>query len=384
MTKVTIIVLSYNLLEETTKPCLESIFAAQTDSDFEVLVVDNASTDNTRDYLRQLQARHENLKLIFNRENKGFAAGNNVGIRAAEADFYVLLNSDTRVTDHWLDKMLAFAAAHPEVGMIGPVSNSVCNEQLLHLPGEGKDAVLEAGRLYAARQKESWFYTSMLGFFCVMIRKEVFDKIGLLDEQFGLGFFEDDDFCLRARERGFRLACLEGVFIYHSGGACFSRLALGDLARKNRRLFEQKHACRWRFSFRIGVFLDLLDSIVTHAPADGLEQSLERIANRLKVIRAFDLECFDHPVRADFDDDSLDSIQSKNLQLQMCREEKQNLRDELEEQRRNFMQLKIQYDEMLDRLDWRLLMKINRLPGVPMIKRFLRPLLSRMLSNRKV
>ena len=111
MPQVAVIVLSYNSLEETTKPCLESIFAAQTDADFEVLVVDNASTDNTREYLQQLQARQGNLKLIFNRENKGFPAGNNVGIRAAEADFYVLLNSDTRVTDYWLDKMLAFAGA---------------------------------------------------------------------------------------------------------------------------------------------------------------------------------------------------------------------------------------------------------------------------------
>jgi GT2 family glycosyltransferase len=379
MHKVAVVVLSYNLLEQTTKPCLESIFAARTDADFEVVVVDNASTDNTPDYLRQLQTRQGNLKLVFNPENLGFAAGNNAGIRAAETDFYVLLNSDTIVTDHWLDKMLAFAAAHVEVGMIGPVSNSVCNEQLIHLPGEGKDAVLEAGRLYALRQKDSWFYTSMLGFFCVMIRKEVFDKIGFLDERFGLGFFEDDDFCLRARCQGFKLACLEGVFIYHSGGACFGRLDLGDLFRKNRRYFEQKHACHWRFSFRIGVFLDLLDSIVANAPADGLEKSLERIENRLKVMRAFDLECFDHPVRSDYDDETLDSIQSKQLQLQICRDEKQSLRDELKEQFDNYEQLKKQYEDLIGRLDWRLLMRINRLPGVATMKRLLGPLARRFL-----
>ena len=105
-----VIVLSYNSLEETTKPCLESVFSAQTDAHFEVLVVDNASTDDTRDYLREMQGRHANLKLVLNPENKGFAGGNNQAVRAADADFYVLLNSDTRVTDHWLDKMLAFAA----------------------------------------------------------------------------------------------------------------------------------------------------------------------------------------------------------------------------------------------------------------------------------
>src|SRR3972149_359743 len=149
MTEVAIVILSYNYLDETTKPCLESIFSAQTDCTFEVVVVDNASTDNTREYLQGFQARHPNLKLLFEEENLGFARGNNAGIRAVEADHYVLLNSDVLVTDHWLDKLLAFAREHPEAGLIGPVSNSVGNEQCLHLPGGDENAVIEAGCRYA-------------------------------------------------------------------------------------------------------------------------------------------------------------------------------------------------------------------------------------------
>ena len=291
MTQVAVIVLSYNSLEETTKPCLESIFAARTDADFEVLVVDNASTDNTRDYLSEMQGRHANLKLILNPENKGFAGGNNQGIRAVtgdcpdfrghraegmvgengtvpfaaavKADFCVLLNSDTRVTDHWLDKFLAFAAAHGEVGLLGPVSNTVGNEQVIYLPAGDPQAVIQAGCQYAARQESNWFYTSLLGFFCVMIRKQVFQKIGLLDENFGLGFFEDDDFCVRASDQGFKLACLEGVFIYHRGSASFGKWDASDLFRKNRRYFEEKNGVKWRTSFRIGAFLDLLDSAIS-------------------------------------------------------------------------------------------------------------------------
>jgi GT2 family glycosyltransferase len=368
------------LLEETTKPCLESIFAAQTDSDFEVLVVDNASTDNTQDYLQQLQARHDNLKLIFNRENKGFAAGNNVGIRAAEADFHVLLNSDTRVTDYWLDKMLAFAAAHPEVGLIGPITNTVGNEQVIYLPAGDPQSVIQSGRGYASRQEDSWFYTAMLGFFCVMIRKEVFQKIGLLDENYGLGFFEDDDFCLRASSQGFKLACLEGVFIYHQGSVCFSRRDESDLFRKNRRYYEKKHGGKWRTSFRIGVFLDLLDSAISCASRASPEQTIERLANRLKVMRAFDLECFDHPIRGDADNPSVENIQNQKLKIQILREEIRDLKDELQNQRGTIAQLNARYEEMINRSDWRILMKINQLPGAAAIKRFLRPLLSRILK----
>ncbi len=384
MIQAAVIVLSYNSLEETTKPCLESIFAAQTDSDFEVLVVDNASTDNTRDYLQQLQARHANLKLILNRENKGFAGGNNLGIRAAEADFCVLLNSDTRVTDHWLDKMLAFAAAHPEVGLIGPVSNTVGNEQVIFLPAEDPQSVIQSGCRYASRQEDSWFYTSLLGFFCIMIRKEVFQKIGLLDESFGLGFFEDDDFCVRARSQGFQLACLEGVFIFHQGSVCFGRWDASDLFRKNRRYYEKKNDCKWRTSFRIGVFLDLLDSAVSRGSHASLELTIERIANRLKVMRAFDLECFDHPIQVNSANPSVENIQNQKLEIQILREEIRNLQEEVQNQRCTIAQLTAQYEEMINRLDWRLLVKINRLPGVATLKRLMGPLARRMLSARKI
>jgi GT2 family glycosyltransferase len=388
MTQAAVIVLSYNSLEETTKPCLESIFAAQNGSDFEVLVVDNASTDNTRDYLRQSQSRHANLKLILNSENKGFAGGNNMGIRAAEADFYVLLNSDTRVTDHWLDKMLAFAAAHSEVGLLGPVSNTVGNEQVIYLPAEDPRSVIQSGCRYASRQEDSWFYTSMLGFFCVMIRKEVFQKIGLLDENFGLGFFEDDDFCLRAMSQGFKLACLEGVFIYHQGSVCFSKWDISDLFRKNRRYYEKKNGCKWRPSFRIGVFLDMLDSTISRVSHASLELTIETIANRLKVMRAFDLECFDHPVHIDSAHPIADNIQNLKLENQILREEIRNLQEnirnlqeEVQIQRCTIAQLESRYRELINRQDWRLLMKINKLPGVATLKRLLRPIISRMLRK---
>jgi len=114
------------------------------------------------------------------------------------------------------------------------------------------------------------------------------------------------------------------------------------------------------------------------------------LANTLKVMRAFDQECFDHPVSADADNDFLETVESKKLQLQICRQEKQALREEirsqraeLDEQFNNYLKLKKQYDDMLGRLDWRLLMRINRLPGVAAIKRLLRPLADRMLPGQK-
>jgi GT2 family glycosyltransferase len=379
MPEVAVIILSYNSLEETTKPCLESIFAASTDCDFEVLVVDNASTDNTREYLQGLQAAHPNLKLLLNEENLGFARGNNQGVQAIEADFYVLLNSDTQVTGHWLDKLLAFAREHPEVGMLGPVSNSVGNEQYIYLPLGAEDAVMEAGCRYAAGQEGSYFYTSMLGFFCVMIRKEVFQSVGFLDEKFGLGYFEDDDFCRRARLQGYKLACLENIFIYHRGSACFSKVDFSALVRENRHYYEQKYCCQWRTSFRIGVFLDFLESCIQQTTPARWEQSLQRMANRIKVMRYFDMECHDDKLPSKTEEDLRDLILDKNQQLRMFREDIKILRNELDEQHARIIQLRTQWEGLMGRADWRLLMKFNSLPGIAAIKRFLRPLLSRIL-----
>lgn len=386
MSEVAVIVLSYNSLEGTTKPCLESIYNARTDCAFEVVVVDNSSTDNTREYLRELQAAHGNLKLVFNQENLGFAGGNNAGIRAVEADYYLLLNSDTRATDHWLDKMLAFAREHPEVGLLGPVSNYVGNEQCLYLSKDDENAVFAAGCRYAAGQQGSFFYTLMLGFFCVMISKEVFQKIGLLDEEFGLGYFEDDDFCRRARLQGFKLACLESVFIYHRGSVSFGKLDTADLISKNRRYYELKHSCKWRTSFRIGVFLDYLQACIQQTNPACLEQSLERMENRLQVMRVFDMECYDDNLPGKTEKELRELVLDKEQLLCMFRKEIRKIRHEFEEQHLLLVQLRTQWEELINRPDWRLLRKLYQLPGMPVIKRYLRPLLSRKspLKNEKL
>ena len=87
MHKVAIITLSFNCLEDTTKPCLESIFSCKNETPFIVVVVDNLSTDGTREYLIEEEKKHDNLRVILNDRNTGYAAGNNIGIGAAEAEY---------------------------------------------------------------------------------------------------------------------------------------------------------------------------------------------------------------------------------------------------------------------------------------------------------
>jgi GT2 family glycosyltransferase len=139
----------------------------------------------------------------------------------------VLLNNDTIVTRGWLEGLIALSLHDwPHTGMVGPVTNCASPPQQIaasYRTREGIDAFAErCGRDFTATALN---VNRLIGF-CLLIRREVLDKIGVLDEQFGIGFFEDDDLCVRAREAGYRLAVAQGVFIHHFGSRTFRGLGI--------------------------------------------------------------------------------------------------------------------------------------------------------------
>ncbi len=243
-----IVVLCYNGLEEATRPCLESIVANTPANIYELIVVDNASTDGTVEYLNTFAAQHANIRLQLNDTNKGYSGGNNDGIKLAQGRFIVLLNNDTLVPQGWLERLLRLFEEHSDIGLVGPITNSAGNEQRIELPGLSEKNYEEISGAYTERQRGVWFRTEKLGFFCVAMRSEVPDKIGYLDERFGIGMFEDDDFCLRAKKAGYQLAVVEDCFIYHMGSVSFGKLALESyqiLFEKNKAFFREKHGIDW-------------------------------------------------------------------------------------------------------------------------------------------
>ena len=219
MPETSIIIVTHNGLRETTAPCLESIFTHGGRGDFEVIVVDNDSSDETPAYLRDMAEREPRLRCILNGSNRGFAGGNNDGLKIASGALLVLLNSDCIVTRNWIEGLGAPLSQDPLVGLVGPVSNSVGNEQKIFTSGLTPDEILDEGLIWVSNSRGARFETEMLSFFCVALRRDVLDRVGMLDEAFGLGFYEDDDYCIRARHAGYRLVCAEDVFVYHRGGA---------------------------------------------------------------------------------------------------------------------------------------------------------------------
>jgi len=239
--RVSVVVLMWNN-SQLTVACLESLVYRSLYENLEVILVDNGSkpTESTlvTDWIRQNDKAE--IVVVRNENNLGFAAGMNAGIRAATGDYVVLLNNDTQVTPGWVRKMIRHFRRNAHIGILGPLTDHCGNEAQVKLPfGDWTKTApkLVQGRSPIARSAQS------LGFFCVMISRETLNSVGLLSEEYGQGYFEDDDYCNRVREHGKICAIAQDVFIHHEMSASFDQVKTEtrrSLFECNKAIYEAK------------------------------------------------------------------------------------------------------------------------------------------------
>lgn len=243
----TIVIVTYNNLA-LTRLCLDSIVRNTDYPNYEIVVVDNASADGTPAYLRALAAASPHLTVIHNDTNTGFAAANNQGVLRGIGDHVVLLNNDTVVPPGWLSRLLRHLR-DPAIGLVGPMTNFVGNEAFVQAE-YGTLAEMEAfARARARSHADRLADIHMLAMFCVAMTRRTFDRVGPLDEGFGAGMFEDDDYAHRMRAAGLRVVCAGDAFVHHVGQAAFKSLIAtaqyDALFEKNRARFEAKWRVTW-------------------------------------------------------------------------------------------------------------------------------------------
>ena len=243
-----IIIVSYNNLA-LTRLCLASVLRHTAGQAYEVIVVDNASSDATPEFLRQLAARNASVRVLLQRENLGFARANNLALAQARGDVLVLLNNDAIVTPGWLSR-LGWHLRDQNVGMVGPITNHIGNEAQIRVPYQTWAEMEEFAAQLAQNYDRQVADIPVLAMFCVALRRDVYEQLGGLDERYATGMFEDDDYARLVRQQGFRLLCAADVFVHHFGQAAFGKLvrsgAYDRLFDENRRRFETKWQTRWQ------------------------------------------------------------------------------------------------------------------------------------------
>ena len=236
--KAAIVVLSYNLLEYT-KQCVESIRENTPESAREIIVVDNASTDGSVQWLKV----QKDIKLIENEHNVGFPAGCNQGICLAQQDSDIfLLNNDTILTPNslfWLRMGLYESEA---VGSCGSVSNYVSNYQQIKDSWKNVDEILAFSDKNNLPMEYPYEEKLFLIGFALLIKRSVMDKIGLLDENFSPGNSEDVDYGLRIMQAGYKNLLCKNSFILHFGSKSFGKLGKGfaEVLQKNQSILNRK------------------------------------------------------------------------------------------------------------------------------------------------
>lgn len=242
-----ILVVSYNS-REFLEPLVESLRRNTSYLHYELLVVDNGSTDGSAELLRNLASRYPEMRVILQERNLGFAAANNLGVRNSRGDYLVFLNADTIVPWGWLDRLLRPFLWDESIGLTAPVTNFSGNETRIETTYSDLDSLEHFARERARSEFGKLFELSMAPLLCAAVPRRVWSRVGELDEKFGLGMFEDDDFCLRIRNAGYRIVAVEDCFIHHFGNGSFAKIAPEEslaLFEANRKYFETKWQISW-------------------------------------------------------------------------------------------------------------------------------------------
>lgn len=270
MIDLSIIIINYNT-KKITKDCIGSVVKNTRGIEYEIIVVDNASTDGSVEVLEKLEKMISNLKLIKNRQNKGFGPGNNQGIKVSKGEFVLLLNTDTVIHDNTLSEMVAFTRKNKRVGVAtcalknpdGSLQGTggyfpnlfrvfawmffLDDIPLLDTlikpfhPVHGQSPFYKGTGQFRRRREQDWVTGAFL-----LTRKEVIDEIGPFDEDYFM-YTEEVDFCFRVKEKGWKVWYLPDWSITHLGGAS-STAEFPILSEyKGVKLFYKKRMPSWQF-----------------------------------------------------------------------------------------------------------------------------------------
>ncbi|MBT5550973.1 MAG: glycosyltransferase family 2 protein [Nitrospina sp.] len=293
---LSIIIVSFNT-RDVLLDCLTSVYAKTEDISFEIIVVDNASNDATP---ASISERFPDVRLICNDKNRGFSTANNQGIRMSLGRWVVLLNPDTCLIENSFQKIFTHLQEHSEFSILGPGIIDESGQQsptrlwedtpqdaawkILGLYNPGN----ELQRMGDMQAKEALVISGC----CFVIRRELFEEIGLLDENYFL-YNEEDDFCRRARQHGKRICFFPETSIRHLHGKSTHQpehreKVILETYKSNLYFYSKYYSCGWnlilRFLYKATLLAGLIGSAFRHLTGSASQNADDSLRLKLKLL----------------------------------------------------------------------------------------------------
>ncbi|MFH1782725.1 MAG: glycosyltransferase family 2 protein [Candidatus Omnitrophota bacterium] len=201
--------------KQLTKRCVDHILS-NTIFPYTVLLIDNASKDDTRKYLEKTASDNpDRIKLIVNKENLGNTTAGVQGMTYGDAEYVCILDNDTIVCKDWLVEMVKVAEASDDIGIVNPSSNT------FGLRKKKMESLEDfTGRLVRENSGKFVEIGTAVGF-CYLVKRKLINEIGVWDERFSPGYFEDTEYSMRAKQKGYKSVMALGSYVYHEEHASF-------------------------------------------------------------------------------------------------------------------------------------------------------------------
>lgn len=279
-TSIDIVVPVFNALEDV-KKCLASLNESTDGFNVKIIVVNDGSDEQTTKWLREFCKNKLLFKLIENPKNLGYTKTVNVGLKASNADYVITQNSDTIVSHGWLIGLINCMKSDKKIGICGPLSNAASWQNVPDLYDETRKfavnslphhfTIAQMSQVVKDASLKTYPILPFVNGFCFMIKREVINKIGYMDEEnFPIGYGEENDFCIRAQDAGYKLAIADDVYVYHAKSKSFGHEKRKQLSEDGTAKLKQKHG--------LEKYADLVNKVKI---TDQLDQIRARIKSRL-------------------------------------------------------------------------------------------------------
>lgn len=299
--RVAIVICSYNqekLLEE----CLSSLKNKTSYKNYEVYLIDDSGRGKIA---KNIKNKFGGIEIISNKKNLGFSKSNNIGIKKAikeyNPEYFILLNDDCKIIEkNWLKHIVETGEKDKKIGIIG-CNIRYPNGELQNIGGYIKKWRIE---LELSDNKKEVFEVDHVMGACIVIKEEVINKVGLLDEQYSPYLLEDTDYCLRAKEKGWKIVSIPYVKIIHNKGKSID--SQKDRKRllirfKNDILFSRRHLKGFNKFFRIFVYLPIVAMFKKKKDTDELKwENLSLRKNFLRNLGLWFIAFFPNRYKKEF------------------------------------------------------------------------------------